>query len=291
MNRLRQDTIENEVPKLLRADPAEIDGATLGTLVNVARVLHDVDGHTFFSPNSQAKLPSLSRFLDPLPLPKAHLYGGIAMLSMPFCPQSNASAYQEAGIAAVAACRREDPRAWVLDLRLNSGGTMWPMLEVMAPLLGTLTPGSFEDPRPHSPHPVLPWTVKGDYIPVAPTMPVAVWTSPMTGSSGEISSIMFRGRPCTRFFGDKTSGAPTSNESHPIGDLGTLHLTTMLCRDRLGRRYFGEILPDERCAVPVRADPRECLGDQYQAALMANTQELLGLTEEWLRTGFAASNA
>jgi hypothetical protein len=101
------------------------------------------------------------------------------------------------GAAVVEQLDRSSPCAWIVDLRESEGGNMWPMLAVVAPLLGSDTLGYFEDARQRS----TPWGIRDgtpilDGNPVYPQLrngyllrtgapPVAVLTGARTTSSGE----------------------------------------------------------------------------------------------------------
>jgi C-terminal processing protease CtpA/Prc len=151
---------------------------------------------------------------------------------------------------AVAAIGRQDTPArcgWVVDLRRNVGGNMWPMLRAVRPLLGEGTPGYFVsgDRR-------VAWSYKSAVngpVLKRPNPPVAVLTSRLTASSGEALTIAFRGRPLTRSFGEATGGVPTANESISLVDGALLLLTVASEADRTGRSYDGPIEPDERVAI------------------------------------------
>jgi len=157
---------------------------------------------------------------------------------------------------AVAAIRTADAAArcgWVVDLRRNVGGNMWPMLHALRPILGEATPGSFVSSSgaeafsyrygrgPEMSAPV--------YRLQKPDPPVAVLTSRLTVSSGEAITIAFRGRPATRSFGEATAGLPTSNASFPLVDGAVLVVTVSREADRTGRVYDGRISPDEDVAI------------------------------------------
>lgn len=146
---------------------------------------------------------------------------------------------------------------WVVDLRANPGGNMWPMLAGLAPLLGEGRVGSFVDPDGTS----VPWTIQdgaardGNLLgarvehphPISiPGAPVAVLIGPGTASSGEAVAIAFRGRSNTRSFGEATHGLSTSNLSLPLSDGAVLELTTSVFADREGTAYGNKIVPDER---------------------------------------------
>jgi carboxyl-terminal processing protease len=116
-------------------------------------------------------------------------------------------------------------KAWILDLRLNDGGAMAPMLAGIAPLLGDGHLGGFVD---HTGQAQEQWWLKqGNFyldtlavtaLPapahhVPANRPIAVLLSGLTASSGEIVAISLKGRPATRFFGEPTYGATTANTS------------------------------------------------------------------------------
>ena len=110
---------------------------------------------------------------------------------------------------------------WVVDLRQDTGGNMWPMLAGLKPFLGSVGLGTFESPTGSS----APW-IAGQGVGLEPPKAlavlesswVAVLTGPRTASSGEAVTIAFRGRPRTRSFGQPTAGLSTSNETFPLPD-------------------------------------------------------------------------
>jgi len=137
---------------------------------------------------------------------------------------------------------------WVVDLRPDTGGNMWPMLAGLKPFLGTARLGTFESPTGSSP----PW-IAGQGVGVEPPSTlsvlesswVAVITGPRTASSGEAVTIAFRGRARTRSFGQPTAGLSTANGNYPLPDGAMILLTTAVDADRTGRRYGDKIDPDE----------------------------------------------
>lgn len=151
---------------------------------------------------------------------------------------------------------------WIVDLRDNGGGAMWPMLLGMAPLLRTSVVnnedvGSFE--TAHGPQ---RWTLTATAVQLAgkslldfgqsghvvrqPGAPVAVLFGPRTGSSGEASVLAWRGRPQARSFGQPTAGVSTGNVVHTLADGSRLLLTTSVMRDRNDRGDGLKIEPDQR---------------------------------------------
>ncbi|HEY4215531.1 MAG TPA: S41 family peptidase [Gemmatimonadaceae bacterium] len=151
---------------------------------------------------------------------------------------------------------------WIVDLRANGGGNMWPMLGGLRPFLGEAGLGSFEYGSGPSPL----WHAR-DQVNVEPPMTlaplesanVAVLTGPHTGSSGEAVTISFIGRPRTRSFGLPTAGLSTANSTMTLPDGAMILLTTAVEADRTGKRYGDKIAPDETIAAAVpgaTADPQ-----------------------------------
>ncbi|MEM9777327.1 MAG: S41 family peptidase [Chloroflexota bacterium] len=148
------------------------------------------------------------------------------------------------------------PIGWIVDLRENRGGNMWPMLAGIGPLLGAEHVGSFVDPDGKHEK----WFYKDgkswcneDVIvgngqfhnPIQHGLaPVAVLISPDTKSSGEAITIAFKGRPKTRFFGQPSGGLSTANNAFELSDGAVLALTVATFADRTGKLYGSKIMPD-----------------------------------------------
>ncbi|MEA3016842.1 MAG: hypothetical protein QOI38_1564 [Sphingomonadales bacterium] len=156
---------------------------------------------------------------------------------------------------------------WIVDLRDDTGGNMWPMLNGLDPLLGRAPFGSFRSPSGHLAHwgraagGIRPGDVEADRPPAfllrASGAPVAVLLGRRTASSGEMTAIALEGRPGARSFGTPTAGLSTANSSFPLPDGGWLIVTTSYARDRTGHEYAGAIEPDE--ATPPAAAPAAAL--------------------------------
>ncbi|SHI90162.1 Peptidase family S41 [Hymenobacter daecheongensis DSM 21074] len=147
-------------------------------------------------------------------------------------------------------------RAWIIDLRLNDGGAMAPMLAGLAPLIGEGHLGGFvdKDGKPDEQWYLRRQNFYLDSLKVTnlterfaarPHQPVAVLLSGRTASSGEIVAISLRGRPLTRFFGEPTYGATTANQSYPISGGAYLTIAGLLETDRNGVVYKSSLVPDE----------------------------------------------
>ena len=150
---------------------------------------------------------------------------------------------------------------WLVDLRGNGGGNMWPMIAGIGPVLGDGLAGAFIDPEGN----VSRWgyaagaSWSGDADVVAVPAPyrllhgrprVAVLTDCHCASSGEAVVIAFRGRPDARSFGTPTHGVSTAVKGFPLSDGSTLALTVSVMADRTLVPYGNAVVPDEVIGDP-----------------------------------------
>ena len=140
----------------------------------------------------------------------------------------------------------------ILDLRLNGGGAMFPMMLGLTQLLPEGKIGSFTEGAGD-------WILKNNSFYLDTTIltsitpkcqnnkkdiPVAVLIGPATGSSGEFLTIAFKKRKNTIFIGAETAGYVTATKGFKINDAVSLLLATGYGRDRLGHVYTRSITPD-----------------------------------------------
>lgn len=177
---------------------------------------------------------------------------------------------------------------YVVDLRGNTGGNMFPMVTGLWPLLGDgfSFPGvsgpGLEDGRV---------TVEGGklvgYAQPGATgedfnaltswaadrtladSPVAVLIDQVVGSSGEGVAIALRGREHTRFFGERTYGVASANTIVTLSDGISMAVTVAYLKDSQGRTYPDGIPPDEAVATGpgARADPDDAVVEAAKAWL------------------------
>ncbi len=156
---------------------------------------------------------------------------------------------------------------WIVDLRGNSGGSMWAMIAGVGPVLGEGTLGYFVDPDGQ----LISWEYRGGmsisggqpatvvpnpYTLLRPGARVAVLLDRRVASSGEATAIAFRGRPNTRSFGAATCGLSSSNGGFAMSDGATLVLTNAAMADRMGNRFGIPVPPDEFISEPAAAAER-----------------------------------
>ncbi len=247
-----------------------------GTWRALTSALRNVDGHSFLlpPPDKMAALTGgmMPALAQPARRPMAAvetgdasdgllLDGRIGVVVVPSHSGRNRPAYVDSLHARIRAVDRAGACGWVVDLRENTGGNMWPMLAGVGPLLGAEVVGSFTNSAPG-----VGWHYRdgrswqGDSTPPAEVdgrgttppglvihanAPVALLVGHKTASSGEMTLLAFLGRPYVRSFGDSTAGYTSSNTNVPLRDGATLIVTSAYPRDRLGRTYPLSVSPDE----------------------------------------------
>ncbi len=178
---------------------------------------------------------------------------------------------------------------WVLDLRENTGGNMWPMIAAVGPILSEGTIGGFIDPVTGARFEW--WYTSGaagtnsrkdgrrstrargsENPPASLDGPVAVLTSRQTSSSGEAVVVAFRGRPGARSFGEPTGGLATANTPYSLKDGAFINLTTMYMTDRMRNRYSYSIAPD--VAIELSSDGDAVLGAARRWLLEQGCEEI-----------------
>ena len=220
------------------------------------------DHHSFFlepQPANQLAAGPITSDQQPHGQRLAH---GIGYLELPHFEASEQAAKQYVMLAqdAIRTADQVGTCGWMVDLRNNDGGNMWPMLAGVGPILGEGVAGSFVDPDgvkqawgySNGQAQLAGSTIIGaesSYHLKHPLPPVAVLTGPVTASSGEAITVAFRGRPHTRSFGEPTAGVPTDNDAFSLSDGALLVLTVAVDADRTGQTYDSAIAPDQ--PVPV----------------------------------------
>jgi hypothetical protein len=225
--------------------------------------------HSFLiKPRPAGARPAASAAAAPVqPLPAMRLLDGrYALIALPtldtFGPggEARGELYRRTARSALLALDAQPLCGWIVDLRGNGGGNMWPMLDGIDPLLGPAPFGTFVAPRggPET------WQrIGGAVLPAAQApvpadpafrlrheaAPVAVLIGPGTASSGEMVAVALAGRADVRSFGAPSAGFTTGNMVYPLPDGAGLAVTEVFIRDRQGRDYRAEIVPDQAAAL------------------------------------------
>jgi len=147
----------------------------------------------------------------------------------------------------------------IIDLRINGGGAMHPMILGVEQLLGNGKVGSFQTKRNEN------WVIKDNRLYIdtslltaitpkcsveAQSIPVILLIGPGTGSSGEFLAMAFKGRKNTVFFGTETAGYVTVNSGIPINKFAFMNLSIGYGQDRNGNSYTRALQPDLRLQAP-----------------------------------------
>ncbi|BAH38033.1 peptidase S41A family protein [Gemmatimonas aurantiaca T-27] len=166
-------------------------------------------------------------------------------------------AYADSVHRMIARADKPDLSGWVVDLRGNRGGNMYPMFVGIGALMG---PGRYIDfidadggriPVSYRNGGVFygaeelvrierPYHVRDHNI------PIAVIVDGLVASSGEATALAFRGRPRTRLFGTPTCGMASGNITLFMSDGARVVITRSLIHDRMSTGDGGPIQPDVR---------------------------------------------
>lgn len=247
-----------------RAANAQIPASTWAALT---WALRSVDAHSYLMPPEQMMKALTGGMAPPPARPAASrplgklLDGGIGFVVVPPHAGRNRPAYVDSLQSQIGALDSAGACGWVVDLRENTGGNVWPMLAGVGPLLGAEVVGSttesppgvgwhYRDGRSWSggntpPAEPLGWGSAAPRRVANANAPVALLVGRQTASSGEMTLLAFLGRENVRSFGDSTAGRNSVNTSVPLSDGATLIVTSAYPRDRLGRSYPLTVAPDE----------------------------------------------
>lgn len=149
-------------------------------------------------------------------------------------------------------------KAWIIDLRTNTGGNMYPILLGLKEFIGNenIVFGGFRNSKNESSG---RWEIKNGKMlidgielsrkvrlerPIRKAIPIVILTSCYTASAGEMTAISFIGRKNTFIVGEPTAGYTTAVQGFTINDNAGLNLATDYVHDRNLNVYKNEILPD-----------------------------------------------
>ena len=226
------------------------------------------DGHSFYRPVTGTSITAARACVAPNAdtpaLPPTVGYVRVGAFSG---SAAEATAFANAVQGAIASADRDGLAGWIVDLRGNGGGNMWPMLAGVGPVLGAGRAGYFIDAlgaataweypgrrvlaqRGAAPERRPPYRLRRE------SPRVAVLIDGATGSSGEAITIAFQRRPDTRTFGTATCGRSTANQQYMMSDGALLFLTVAVMADRTRAPYGAQIAPDEPVTDPRDAEQR-----------------------------------
>jgi hypothetical protein len=237
-------------------------GSYADTHVFLAGVLRQAGGRhsRLVTPESRRQLQALAAAAPGPAVPAGHLAGGAAYLRLPRLPGGPGLAYRyaQAGGELLTTLAAARPHGWVVDLRDNTGGNMWPMLAAVAALLPDGVLGYFVLPGGRR----LAWSLNAGQIQLdgkrqartrgpltlAVPAPVAVLTSRRTASAAEAVAVAFGGQDRASLIGQPTAGYTSGNQTHVLRDGTRLHITGSFYADRKGHIFTGPVPVDQHIA-------------------------------------------
>jgi C-terminal processing protease CtpA/Prc len=215
------------------------------------------DNHSFFANDKQLK--KLQECAD-CTKPYAKLIdSNTAYLSVPGFIAKNKSSQLEFATLIQHLIKSLDSnyniKYWIIDLRENWGGDMYPMIAGLAPIIGEGTYGYFVMPKKEREEWYYkkgkcgeekkqyfeikhPYTLRNDSI------KIAVLIGGNTASSGEAAAVSFIGKKNVKTFGNKSAGYTTGNEGYKLPNDWWIALATCWFSDRNGKLYLHNIEPD-----------------------------------------------
>jgi len=268
---------------------------TMRSFVSVLAALHDVHSQVYlnneyyghyppFDDSTLARLKPLNDKASSLTnqIFTTMLPGSIAYIRVPSTQvydKQQINAYAKSLFDSVDQYSTKRIKGFIIDLRLNGGGNVYPMLTGLSALLGDNTIAYETDIADNV---TRKWEIRqsnfmiGGYqatqLKVKPgkgysIIPVALLTGPVTKSSGSMTAIAFKQRPNSIFIGEPTAdGYTTSNGYFQFAPNLVMNFATHFVADRKMNIYKTTVDPDIRIH---RGDNFENLlqDEKIQAAL------------------------
>lgn len=149
-------------------------------------------------------------------------------------------------------------RTWIIDLRTNTGGNMYPILLGLKEFIGSenVVFGGFRNSKGESSG---QWEIKDGKMlidgielvrqvklkmPIKKDTPIVILTSCYTASAGEMTAISLIGRKNTYVVGEPTADYTTAVQGFKINSDAGLNLSTDYVVDRNSKVYKSPIKPD-----------------------------------------------
>jgi C-terminal processing protease CtpA/Prc len=272
-------------PRIKREVLAETRNARSESDVHpaIATALGSLDPHSRLLPPARAaELRSAQARLDRVQPNSETAIAYVDLRGFRGTDPASMLAYVSALREGIAAAEAGRTCGYIVDLRRNPGGNMWPALLALQPLLGTGIVGGFRTRDGREAW----WQLEPDHasaadvvaiasrvplprVDTAAVRPVAVLLGTETASAGEAVAIAFRQRPATRFFGWHTAGLTTANATFPLPDRAALILAVADLVDRDGNAYSRYVVPDEETVAALRVHRLHRYDDVTRSAAAA----------------------
>ncbi len=166
----------------------------------------------------------------------------------------SAKAYADSLLSLTNLLYNLNPSGWIIDLRSNTGGNLYPMVAGLSPLLGEgilgyhLYPTGEKEPWyafmnvNNADEPSLQLLDSLYQIPTRERLVILIGAG--TGSAGEGLLLSFRGDDRVKVIGEPTYGMATGNRMVFLQDSTALNITDSYMTDRNGNYSTGKLEPD-----------------------------------------------
>lgn len=271
-NSIQWDSIDKGFYDHLKKATSQKD--TIQSLIYVFEQLNDVHSNLIVNGQSYANYPVFDdtsmTYLRPLVvrsqaqtgiIKTARLGQHIAYIQIPGINawgEGQVNAYAQAISDSLCLLMQDTLKGIIIDLRLNGGGQLSPMIAGLYALLGDNYLGGGVDINLQETRPFhlrsgnffignLRTTAITHQCNTDLTMlPVVVLVGPVTRSSGSITAIAFKQRPHTYFIGEPTAdGYTTGNDYFTFNHNFSINLSTEYHQDRSGIVYKNAVPPDQ----------------------------------------------
>lgn len=132
----------------------------------------------------------------------------------------------------------ENPKGWIIDLRYNTGGWIYPMLVGLGPILGKgvkaykMDSDSIVEEFFYWKNEAEHMTLIDDLKFLDKNLPTAIIIGEETGSAGELLTLCFRGNPLTTIIGQNSYGVSTGVTPVIMPDSFVIAVANNLMTDR-----------------------------------------------------------
>ena len=273
-NALMSPNVDWEIVKRETLEKAEGLKTTEQTYTLLKSILEKLDdNHSFLQKNSKnISYPNNKEKKEPSPYGSRmkiehglHQKGGKTFARI-FVPQGmRGNKFAQDLQDRIFEMQSNNPCGWIIDLRGNGGGNMWPMLAGIGPLVGSNPLGGSEDGKGQKDFYKYEkgkaiyvgidgkeesWAQAEEKVErLSDDIPVAFLIDRGTASSGEALAVIFKGRKNSKSFGEKTHGASTSTRGIKLTDSLNLVIAISTFQDRDGNLYLDGVDPDMK--IPV----------------------------------------
>lgn len=223
------------------------------------------DGHSYVKANPVVKdsRPNASSTHEVSGNVVSSLDSKTAYLKLVATPESSAErqSYSDQTRRQILALLQHGSTSWIVDLRGNTGGSLYEMLNAMSPLIGERRLGYFE--YGDGSRAAFGLSANGSYISkvndfdeknvVAAIVPkleelrldttMYVIVDRTCASACESLAIALGALPRVTIFGEATAGLATGNASYPLGRDFKLVLTECYIQDIQGKRIYPRVQP------------------------------------------------